>query len=435
MTASDDSSSCASSASSRKNVRIEFSRLSRRILKKKMPKKHIRKHETDAQIDCHTFRRTNISLAYHPQVVSRSMIYELLYLSLNQIDDDIQAGDVIRYIREGHLTFTKVHKFFPDNVKKEKLQNNFNISNSVAPSHEFLRFGAENQAHLLHVELKQPNFYRLAKRYVEELALPGDVQKMVDTLIMLCPPEMKLRSKRGYRKLPNFEGRAIALVMFAVKLLFGLDDKRELELSESAQKINAKLNEMKSSRTRLFVWTDWMKFIEMRNVILSQCHYPTCSMEQPDSTDSAHLYLDFLLQQGLGEDEASGRGSKCSEGLRNMETVFTKASDLHGISTTTSAFKFQPSLTPKKSYLDRLLRDAEMSRNVHIPDFMREDPSRLDIVPFINPKGMQCFLKSKGIRLQVEKVLFNDNLSFNPVFTKHFPEVSKPFKDIIMFME
>lgn len=401
-----------------------------------MPKKHLRKHETDGQLDCHAFRRTNIALAYHPQVVSRSMIYEILYLALNQIGDDIQAGDMIRYIREGHLTFTKVTKFFPDNVKNQKHQNNFNISNSVAPSHEFLRFGAENQAHLLHVDLKQPNFHRLTKRYVEELSLPEEVHKMLETLLMLCPPEMKLRSKRGYRKFPNYEGRAIAMVLFAVKLIFGLDDKRETELSESAQKLNGKFNELKIDRKRLFVWTDWMRFIEMRNLILAQCHYPTCSAEEPDSTDSAHLYLDFLHQQGLAENEASVGGAKCSEGLRNMEMVFNHATGLHSINTEhTSALTFQPSLTPKKSYFDRLLSDTVMSTNMFIPYFMRQDPAKLDIVPFLDSRELRRYLKTIGIRLQVENVLWNERLSFNSVFVKHFPEVSNAFKSSILFKE
>lgn len=437
MTAtSEDSSSCVSSASSsRKNVRIEFSRLSRRLLKKVMPKKHIRKHENDGQIDCHAFRRGNLSLSYHPHVVTRNMVYELIYLALNQIGDTIQVGDIIRYIREGHLTFIKVDKFFPDNVQNQQMQNNFNSSSSAAPSHEFLRYGAENQAHLLHVDLKLPDFTLLTKRYVEELSLPHDVHKMVETLLMLCPPEMKLRSKRGYKKTPNYEGRAIAMVLFVVKLVFGLDDKRENEISESARLLNAKLKKLKSDRKPLFVWKDWMRFIEMRNVILSQCHYPTCCAEDPDSSDSAHLYLDFLHQQGLTDMEVRGRGGKCFEGLRNMETVFSHATSLHGINTDRSSLMFQPSLTPKKSYLDRLLTDAVMATNLYIPDFMRDDPSKSDFVPFLNTKKLRSDLQTLGIRLQTEIVMWNDRLSFNPVFVRHFPEVSKIFNDKIMFME
>lgn len=362
-------------------------------------------------------------------------MYEILYLALNQIGDDLQVGDIIRYIREGHLTFTRVSKFFPDNVKNQKHQNNFNLSNSVAPSHEFLRFGAENQAHLLHVDVKQPDFYRLTKRYVEELALPEEVHKMVETLLMLCPPVMKLPSKRGYRKFPNFEGRAIAMVLFAVKLLFGLDDKRELELSESAREMNAKFDKLNSDRTRLFVWTDWMRFVEMRNVILAQCHYPTSSVEEPDSSDSAHLYLDFLHQQGLADIEASGNGAKCSEGLRNMETIFNQAISVHGINTDRSALTFQPSLTPKKSYLDRLLSDAVMSTNLNIPEFVRQDPSKLDIIPFLDPMELRRYLRKVGIRLKIETVIYSERLSFNPVFLKYFPRASKAYTNSIWFKE
>lgn len=432
--ASDDSSSCASSASGR-NVRLEFSRMSRRVLKRKMDKKHLRKHELDGRLECHSFRRSSNARSYHPEIVSRSMVFELLYLGLNQIGDDIQLGDIIRYIREGHLTYTKVSKFFPENVRKQKQQNNFNHSNSVAPSHGYIRFGARQQSHLLHVDVKLPNMHRLTKRYIEELALPPTVHDIVNALLALCPPEMQTHAKLGYKKLPNYEGRAVAMVLFAVKLLFGLDDKRERELSASAHAINTKLDELKSNRTRLFEWTHWMRFVEMRNVILAQCHYPTGSVVDPESVVTDHL-VEFMRQQGLDDLEPNCRAAQCTVAMENMRTVFEDASKLYETNAADkSLLVFQPSLTPKRSYLDRLLSEAETSQNVYIPDFMRNDPSKSDMEPFLDPTDLKRFLQTLGIGLRLKNARWNERLTFNPVFVKNFPYESKSNYGKIDFVE
>jgi TATA box-binding protein-associated factor RNA polymerase I subunit B len=52
----------------------------------------------------------------------------------------------------------------------------------------------------------------------------------------LSPPLMKLH--KSARHFPNYEGRAMAFIIFVLKLLFGLDGKTEYEISKVTKKLN-----------------------------------------------------------------------------------------------------------------------------------------------------------------------------------------------------
>lgn len=47
------------------------------------------------------------------------------------------------------------------------------------------------------------------------------------------------------RSIPNYEARAMALIIFTLKMLFGLDGKTEVVLSNYARKINRYLKKKK----------------------------------------------------------------------------------------------------------------------------------------------------------------------------------------------
>lgn len=442
----DDGGGSTSGVSSRTSassapVTIEFSRLSRRLLKKTMAKKHMKKHELDGLLTCHAFQRKNYRRAYHPEVVSRGTMYELLYLALNQIDDDIQLGDMLRFIKEGHLTFSDVIKFFPSDMRpaqKIELLNSYNRAAITYPSQTFMRFGAGRLAGLLGVRMQMPDMVALTARYVAELALPGTVHKVIETLLTICPPKMRMQA-RGKNPLPLYEGRAVAYVLFAMKLLFGLDDAREVRMSECAQRINERLRRQPGDRRQppLFVWTEWMRYVEMRNVILSQCHYGTASALQPNATaENAHLYAEHLRtfhdRADLPDNDNNASHRRYDrDNMMNFGILFAKASQLHENrrrrpesdiddavrpETKRTSLKFQPALLPKSSYLEQLLDDAVMACTVHIPAFMYVQHTGRDAVSFLRPGELRR--RMPGQRLRVVRLSgvhrFNIDRPFRP---------------------
>lgn len=424
-------------------ITIEFSRLSRRLLKKSMAKRHLRKHEQDGQLECHEFKRKSYARSYHPEILARNTIFEVLYLALNQCGDDLQLGDMLRYIREGHLTFNNILKFFPPDLgvrQKFQLYNQFNLSATSCPAYAHLRFGARQMVRLLGVRMRPPNMVALTKRYCAELALPGTVHKLIETLLTICPPRMRLLA-RGRQQLPLYEGRAVAYIMFALKLLFGLDDEREVRMSTAAQRINGRLRKLPGEQRRrpLFVWTEWMRYMEMRNVILAQCHYATAQACQPNATaENAPLYADFLRsyheQADLEKRDAPGLGRRNErECMANMNVIFSSARQRHELAATQaegvpvrSALRFEPTLMPRSTYLERLLEDTVMASGVHIPAFMYTDHCARDVLPFLRPNELRRTLAGVQ-RVHVVRLSGVHRFRVEPPFKSMWPATKTPF--------
>lgn len=423
-------------------VRVEFSRLSRRLLKRIMPKKHLRKHEQDGTISCHAFQRQNYRRNYHPEIVSRNMMYELLYLALNQIDDSIQLGDMLRFIKEGHLTFTNVVKFLPDDLSAEqriRLQNSFTGSASTCPSNAFIRLGAKQLSQLIGVHMRMPDLAALTARYVAELALPDTVHKIIETLLTICPPLMA--TTRTAVETAPYEARAVAFVLFAMKLLFGLDDERECRISVSAQRINKRLRKMSGDLRQkpLFVWTEWQQYVEMRNVILAQCHYATADVQDSVATaETAHLYTEFLRSNradaeafDLPDTMMNSHRNQDRASMMNMSIIFGKAAQLHArekgeaLGEPTTTLNFPPTLQPKSSYLERLLEDDVMSATIHIPSFMYTDHSARDMVPFLRPGELRRRLPA-GHCLRVHRLSGVQRFKIEPPFLAQWPDLRLP---------
>lgn len=429
MSVNNTSGSSFTSATSCKSVTIEFSRRARRTLKRKIPKKHLKKHEASKNnMTCHQFKRSDTPQSHAPDILSRSLLYEILYLALNQCGDNIQLGDLIRYLREGHLTLHNMAKFFPPNIRDtERIARHFNMASSVFPSHRFVRFSAAKQRQLFGVRLKLPDLSALCQRYCHELCLPPEIFRLIETLLMICPPEMKMKKIRN-QHIPNYEGRAIAFIIFAMKLLFGLDDERERRLSASAERVNALLRQLDAPTRMLFVFTDWVKFIEMRDVLLAECHFPTAFKLDPLDNEKSHLFLDnyHSLQERDNDPDADEMEKKCATAFRNMDTIFRNVAKMHTDKSepkTTMSHAFLPSLTPKRCALERLLNDGIMQANLYVPDFMHINHENRDVLPFLKRSpSLNETLALHKYKLKIERVPFNDNIELCPLFSRNYPE-------------
>lgn len=59
-----------------------------------------------------TYKTVSRKFRYGPLALSRNKVFGIIYLGLLMIKDKIQLGDMLRFIREGHLSYNKVEHFF-----------------------------------------------------------------------------------------------------------------------------------------------------------------------------------------------------------------------------------------------------------------------------------------------------------------------------------
>lgn len=198
----------------------------------------------------------------------------VIYCALNICGSDIQLTDLLRFVLEGHLSFYKCKLLLPEELIEQEVDLSHPQHHSYRIiNYETFRVSLSYFTRLipdLSVSIKKPNLVQLAHRYLDEMQLPGDLKVYVERLMILLPPEMKYNERVSY--IPNFEGRAMAFIIFALKLLFGLDGFREEEMSKAARKVNEASID---GQPKIFVYKDWMEFIEYRQCILSKFYHPT----------------------------------------------------------------------------------------------------------------------------------------------------------------
>lgn len=148
-------------------------------LEQRMTKGHLKRHRKDVNnvMTCHKLSRKMCTHKYirSPYVLTRSKIFSVIYLGLLINKEKIQLGDMLRYIREGRMSFEHYNHFFPVEVREKNLDVcTFNQGNQPFSS-VGLRENSAMMANVLGVNKYMPvqNLVELLKRYCEELNLPG----------------------------------------------------------------------------------------------------------------------------------------------------------------------------------------------------------------------------------------------------------------------
>ncbi|KZC10525.1 L-asparaginase, partial [Dufourea novaeangliae] len=186
------------------------------------------------------YRAKHISTKYKmgPYVITPMRLWAILYLALRIHNQPIQLGDMLRYAREGHLSYYKLDHLLPPEVSLTRGERNFLMQN-VAITHKGMRRITASLAKFLGVwEIVCPDFLPLVNRYCQELGLPRGIQQYTERLIALSTPKMVFNVKKSY--IPNYEGRAIAFIIVVLKTLLALDDITEYQISRIAEKISSK---------------------------------------------------------------------------------------------------------------------------------------------------------------------------------------------------
>lgn len=222
----------------------------------------------------------------------KTLIY-ILYCALNICGSKIQLGDLLRFTRESLISFYNFTKHLPEDHNKQ-------LSLTKGQSFAFNKFATIRMLLPKFVAIipdldgsfTLPNMPQLVRRYLKELSLPEDLGDFIERLINFMPPNMKSDASKY---IPNYEARAVAYILFVLKLLFGIDGYREVEISKSAKKFNNQLKK-EGIGSFLFVFEDWREFIAYRDIILSKYYCPYILNRQYEGDTPYASFLAMLEQ-------------------------------------------------------------------------------------------------------------------------------------------
>uniref|UniRef100_A0A8D8NY04 TATA box-binding protein-associated factor RNA polymerase I subunit B n=1 Tax=Culex pipiens TaxID=7175 RepID=A0A8D8NY04_CULPI len=434
-----------------KPKRIRYSRVARKHMKRKIgvQKEHIDKHENDldGEMTCCITKELFLpngrkmlleGRSGKPQSLTRSLLVSMLGLALNVDRSQLQLADLVRLNREEHIPHANLMQYLPDELDPDCYTETIRrLQASAVGSHIELRETTADLSIFMKVEIVTPDWHALCKRYLAELCLPADLMIYIDRLLAIFPPQLKFNETK---KIPNYEGRAMAIIIFVLKLLFGLNDSTEKSISKSAAKLNRRLTALGTYKP-LFVFTEWARYIEMRKIILSQVNHHINRQVASESgiTPDPTLFIDSNLRKKRNVDSFMVNKRIASAAVINLKQVVTQVVDTNhrqaGTNRTDvrSSIDFEASLTPFKSYLETFLLAYAKASPVHVPEFMYVDHSDRTVIPFIEPANFREQLtKHHQIRLIIkraksgrDKFHYQENPPNNPERKKWHNNVSK----------
>lgn len=396
--------------------RIKYSRLARIKMKRrlKMSTKHIDKHESDVDdlMSCHRKKGQGKSNPRHrtdPESLYRTTIASILALALNVSRSKVQFADLMRFYREEHISTMNLMQYIPEEVDSNSCMETLcGLQKGPSLTHHELLESVVKMMRFINVKPILPDFSQLCRRYLQELCLPTDLMIFLDRFLAVFPPKMEHEISRWF---PNYEARAMAIILFMLKLLFGCNDSTEMKLSKSAAKFNAMLKNLGPSYRQLFVFREWVRFLEMRKLVLGQVHHPTNRVvaKQEGVEQDPELFIDYNLRKRQGGDlyRASTKTinrnwvSKLKDFATNVVNTYHR---LNPNSNTQQSIEFDPSLTPHRSYLETFLLAYNREGKIHVPEFLHENHEDRSIVSLVSPSDLKQLLRTNHqITLKTKK--------------------------------
>lgn len=370
-----------------------------------MSEEHLDEHESNPTLKCHKLRYKDTTLK-RTEEITRTKLYVLIFMGLNHVKSDIQLGDLVRFLREGHVSLQIASSVSTDARYNLEFNNRIHKGCTNVPMHTTLRTTAFDLAQEIGYQFKAIDLSKLCQRYVQELCLPPDIANLIDVILHACPPTMG-----DVRNVKNYEGRAMAFILFVLKLLFGLDDNREYLISSSGREINKKISELNKSgcggevdvvhQRPVFIWCDWVEYIEMRNIILEQLHCPTAMKSSAHADDGVTaMYLEYLTKTDEKNADVKSTFKPYAKLLERVRDQFQATYNIDP--KLNEKITFCPSVTPKRSYLDEVRYSGQC--DVIVPTFMDVLHDERDIEPFLHPSKLQSFFRTHKYKLNVNKL-------------------------------
>lgn len=340
----------------------------------------------------------------------------IIYCALNICKSKIQLTDLIRFVLEGHLSFYRCKLLLPD----ELIEQDIELSHQQHHSYRIINYDTFRVSLSyfirlipdLRISIEKPNLIQLAHRYLDEMHLPNDLKAYVERLMVLLPSEMKFSDNVSY--LPNFEGRSMAFIIFALKLLFGLDGYRDEEMSESARKVN---EAMVDGQTKIFVYQDWMEFIEYRQCILGKFYHPAL-FHRSYPLEKPYLAFNAMLNS---LNSKTPNMERLNTNVRNLKRKQSKASAQEILSQFVRDIETNDdnqimhhltfhSFTPMKDYFEQIqVNDTKYQLNQSIAG---ADYTKHSCEAYLKPHLLVKSFKTNEQELRLKKSTFPKSFTF-----------------------
>ncbi|KAI4462275.1 tata box-binding protein-associated factor rna polymerase i subunit b [Holotrichia oblita] len=328
-------------------------------LRKTMTKTHFRHHcrDVNSTLTCHkpSYKKMSDLYLKGPYVITRMKIISILYLGLVINKENIQLSDMLRYIREGHLSFHYCNHFFPEEVVEKDL-NICTFNHGQIPLGSLgVRTCALQIATELNVKkyIPVPNLVELSKRYCNELNLPDEIHRYILNLLSRTQPKMSVYDNPKF--IPNYEARVMSFIIIVLKLLFCLDEATEFELSNLASAIE---EYFPNKECKPFNFIKWLKHIEYRKLILAETHFPTQHLN--DDYKDPGKFIGFMnwVNERVVDDEKLPL---------DMELIKDQLDLIKNtVKFTPDKFNYNCSLTPYRDYVKQLLNSESKGDNYFI---------------------------------------------------------------------
>ncbi|XP_015177405.1 PREDICTED: TATA box-binding protein-associated factor RNA polymerase I subunit B [Polistes dominula] len=364
-----------------------------------------------------------------PYVITGIKLWAIIYLAMRIHKEPIQLGDMLRFAREGHMSYYKLDHLIPSEVKLSQNDVNF-LTQNTEITHKGIRKIAARMAKFIGIrKLSSPNLLPLISRYCQELALPRGILLYAERFIALSPPTMIFDFKKA--DIPNYEARAMAFIIVVLKILFGLDGITEYTISKIAEHINIVGNKHNVLDKKLFSFYEWQRYIECRKNILVNKHYPTKLKYNPTLPLSNNMYLNFMdfinSKKERENPEIINYKHLLPRDLSDaMKRCFEKLNQ-NNKPESDDVILFYPSLTPFYSYLQQLWENSSND----IPDILRSDFYETKVGYMTHIKDFQQLATQCNINLKIINSRSHFINKIVPYFERYkMEEVAKLKEDV-----
>lgn len=401
------------------SLKLQLTRNARRVLKRNMTKTHLEKHASDYEddLDCHQ-ERVLLKSSDKTETLSKSVLFAIIYVALNLTEDDIQLGDLIRFLREGHISYYNIQHFLPENIRLDEPLDFENLKRLSIFDHDAMRvFTVKLCRDMAIPQLIRPNILRLIDRYIDELCLPEELKVILERFVKFRPPVMELKADTKILMIPNYEGRAMAYIIFVLKLLFGMDDEREVKISESARQINRLIPS--ESSLHLFVVGDWLQMLKVRRTILEKVHMPSALVRKWDEVRgkaSAQMYSDHIKsvyerkipseRQKRSYTNANAVANNTFQYLSGLNERIKDGED-DSSDRDPRSYSFNASIFPLRDYMKEMLTDKALNTTTEL--CLRQDFNLKSVQVFYGDKTKldqlnEALMVNCSLQVQVEEL-------------------------------
>lgn len=218
-----------------------------------------------------------------PGYMSMQKTVCLCYLGLCHTNSVVLPTDLLRWIQSGRIPYGKSASDLLPGDMKFSTNDARTFCCQDLPSSDKMRSLTGSLAYFLGMKtFPKVSLELIASRFILELNLPGELHGLVRSLMKRHPIELQLPITIEQITCAPYAVLAMAYLVVLLKLIFGLDDHTEKELSNYARELSG----IVTLAQPLFVWHDWACHMERRT---AQLGYQKLPCNTRDVKDIIHV--------------------------------------------------------------------------------------------------------------------------------------------------